>query len=94
MRKMAPIFAQCLLGCGMVYATVVLTATPARAAACDCNALAQAAPELCYDVGGFQHDEADDNTVGPNDGARVLSCNSSSWTIECEDGYIFSGGCS
>lgn len=91
MRKVATLFGQCLLGGGMFYAIVVLSATPAKGAACPCAALAQDAGAECFYLG---HAESDDIQTGPNDGGTLISCNSTSWVIECEDGYRFGGGCS
>jgi len=88
-KKIATLFTLCLIGGGMFYAVVVLTAAPARAASCDCAAIARDASALCY-VNGH----AESNDFVPNgDGGSVFFCNSTSWAIRCEDGYFLNGGC-
>lgn len=89
MKKVATLISQCLLVGGMIYSIAVLTATPARAVACNCSQIAAVAGGFCYRMG---HAESDDATLN-SDGGTLLSCNSTSWTIECEDGYILEGGC-
>jgi hypothetical protein len=90
MRKVATLFGQCLLGAGMFYAIVVLSATPAKAAACNCPVLAQEAGEICYSIG---HAESDDNQPGMNDGGTLLECDSAGFDIRCEDSFGFRGLC-
>jgi hypothetical protein len=85
-RKFAILLSQCVLAGGMVYSILVLTAVPARAGTCNCTEIAQAAPVICY---GNHHSDDDDT----DDDATVIFCNSSSWEIQCEDGFIIRGGC-
>ncbi len=85
MKKMAMWFTQCLLAGGMIYAIVVLTAVPARAAGCNCTIIAREAGAICYN-----HGFADGPAV-PEDG-YVIECDSTSYLLQCEYG-IYGGGC-
>ena len=87
MKKIATRFTECLLAGGMVYAIAVLLAVPAKAAACNCTNIAASAGTTCW----LTHNADGMNT--PEDG-RLISCNSTSWSILCEDNIIISGGCS